>query len=81
MDDRLKEKIEVLDGSRRKTTRRAAVRIEDVEALLQVRTKLKAVKAAGANPTGAEFDALLDDVEAILLRLVAVADALQKRIL
>lgn len=79
---RWREKLEVLDGSRRKTTaRRAAVRIEDLQALLQVRSKLRAAKAAGATPTKAEFDALVDDMNDLHNIILALQEALQKRIL
>ncbi|EHK57745.1 hypothetical protein [Allomesorhizobium alhagi] len=82
IDQLLKEKIETLDGSRnRGAIRRAAVRIDDVSALLELQAKLKSAKAAGAAPTKAEFDALVDDVTAIFNRLTAIADALQARLL
>jgi hypothetical protein len=81
MDDRLREKVETLDGSRRKDAiRRAAVRIEDIEALLQIGQVLKSAKAAGAAPTAAEFDALVADVADIHRRLVAITQALQVRV-
>nr|WP_295467468.1 hypothetical protein [Mesorhizobium sp.] len=81
MDDRLREKVETLDGSRRKDAiRRAAVHIEDIEALLQINQTLKSTKAAGATPTAAEHDALVDDIAEIHRRLVAITQALQVRV-
>lgn len=75
------EKLEVLDGSRNsKARRRAAVRLEDLEGLLAL-PPLKATKAAGSTPTQAEFNALVEDVQAIHNRLKALHDALQARIL
>jgi len=81
-DDRLREKIEILDGSRpRQDPRRAAARIDDLAGILALPAKLKSAKAAGATPTKAEFDALVDDVTMIHNRLTALREALQKRIL
>lgn len=83
MDHLSREKLETLDGSRGTGAgqRKAAVRIEDISALLELPKKLKSAKAAGAAPTKAEYDALVDDVTALFNRLTAVAQALQKRIL
>lgn len=81
MNEQQREKLETLDGSRgRNALRRAAVRIEDIDALFGVAQKLKAQKAAGSTPTKAEFDALVDDVNALHKQLVAVASALQARL-
>lgn len=75
------EKVEVLDGSRSGgSRRRAAVRLEDLVALLQIPPRLQASKAAGATPTQAEFDALLADVQTLQTRLIAVAETLQARL-
>lgn len=82
MDAQQKERLEILDGSRsRSAIRKAAVRIEDLTGILELSAKLKSVKAAGAAPTAAEFDALVDDVAMLQLRLLAVAQALQARLL
>lgn len=82
MDQRDRERLELLDGSRRKdAVRLAAVRIRDIEAILQLPKTLKSAKAAGATPTAAEFDALVDDVAALHRVLVAITDAIQVRIL
>jgi hypothetical protein len=42
---------------------------------------MKATKAAGATPTKAEFDALVDDVALLFRQISAVANALQKKLL
>lgn len=78
--DILKQKIETLDGSRRGgNAGRAAVRIEDLDGLLALPDTLKSAKAAGTAPTATEFDALVDDVQAIHRRLRAVMSALRAR--
>jgi hypothetical protein len=77
--ERLRERLEVLDGSRAAERRRAAVRLEDLAALLTL-AAVKAVPAAGATPTKAEFDALLADVKTIAAALAAIATALQGRL-
>ena len=67
---------ELLDGSRGKDKSRAAVRLEDLAPLLQLLPALKSAHAAGSTPTKAEFDALVDDVAMIHLRLKAVVEVL-----
>lgn len=82
MDRRLVEQIETLAGTRRHDARgKAAVRLEDLGAVLQMPPRLKSARAAGAAPTKAEFDALVDDVHAIHRRLLALAEAIQARVL
>lgn len=82
MDPRLVEKLETLDGSRRRDAiGKAAVRLEDLQPLLELAPRLQSAKAAGATPTQAEFDALVDDVHALHRRLMAVVDVLQQRVL
>ena len=80
-DDRLREQVETLDGSRSRDRSRAAVRVQDLDGLLKIQQRLQAAKAAGAAPTKAEFDALLTDVEFIRARLYEVMQALQGRLL
>lgn len=76
----LKQKIELLDGSRRGgNPGRAAVRLDDLNGLLVLPEQLKSVKAAGSTPTQAEFDALVADVHEIHRRLVAILGALRAR--
>jgi hypothetical protein len=80
-EDGLREKLETLDGSRvRANKRQQAVRIDDLGSVLRMREKMSAVKAAGAAPTAAEFDALLADVEELWNRVREIHDALQKKL-
>jgi hypothetical protein len=81
MDRHAQERLDTLDGARGRDTSKAAVRVEDIAALLQIPAKLKSAKAAGAAPTKAEFDALVEDVHALYNRLKEVHDALQQRVL
>lgn len=79
-DATLRQTIEELDGSRRLGNRgRAAVRLDDLNGLLQLPETLKSAKAAGATPTQAEFDLLVEDVHALHRRLLAVYEALRGR--
>ena len=76
----LQQMLEVLDGTRRSGDRgRAAARLADLDGLLLLPETLKSDKAAGATPTAAEFDALVEDVATIHLRLRAVIAALRTR--
>lgn len=82
MDALLREKLETLDGSRRRNAiRRAAVRIEDVERLLDIADKPRSRKAAGDPPTKEEHDALVADVHDLHRMLAGIAAALQRRVL
>ncbi len=74
------EKLEVLDGSRRGDRGKAAVRIDDLRELLQIRNKLQTTQLAAA-PTMADFNSLLKDLEDISSHLNGVALAIQKRII
>ncbi len=74
------EKLEVLDGSRRGDRTKAAVRIEDLRELLQIRNKLQTTQLTAA-PTMADFNSLLKDLEDISSHLNGVALAIQKRII
>ncbi|GLQ09255.1 hypothetical protein GCM10007913_11870 [Devosia yakushimensis] len=78
--DQLVEKIETLDGARPRAKRKAAVRIEDIAALLAVEPQMQAKAAAGATPTKQEYDALLADTAKLQQRLLAVAEALRARL-
>lgn len=72
--------VEELDGSRRLGNKgRAAVRLADLDGLLQLPASIAAAKAAGAAPTKAEFDLLIDDVTILYTRLNAVIQALRGR--
>ncbi|YP_010115335.1 hypothetical protein PBC5_gp18 [Sinorhizobium phage PBC5] len=78
-NDRDAEKLEVLDGSRAgPNMRRAAVRIEDLQELLQL-GQIQATEVSSA-PTAAEFNKLLADVKELNKRLSVIATALQTRI-
>jgi hypothetical protein len=78
-EQRLIEKVEILDGSRSANTRRqAAVRIVDMEELLRIEP-LKA-KSLTAAPTAEQYNILLTDTQQIHKRLKAIADALATRI-
>lgn len=80
-DTRIREQVETLDGSRGRARERAAVRVEDLKALLQMPNRMQASKAAGAAPTKAEFDALVVEVEFLRARLYEVMQALQAKLL
>lgn len=70
--DRLLEKLETLDGSRRNDLKgRAAVRREDLVALLQLPT-MNAQQSTG-EVSAQNFEALLGDVVAIHKALEAIA--------
>lgn len=79
MTSRTIEKVEVLDGTRARQKRRAAVRIEDIEPILQLK-QMQAKKAAGAAPTKAEYDALLADLAMLHARLLEVSELLTQRL-
>jgi len=80
LEQRHVEALEELAGIRRGSTRRQAVRIDDLAPLLKIKTRLQAAKAAGATPTDDEFNALLGDVEYINNRLIEVMQLLQKHV-
>lgn len=71
----LREKVELLTGERAGGERRAAI-YPDVKGLLELRTftvdRLTASHAAGATPTKAEFDKLVDDVFALRTLIVKI---------
>jgi hypothetical protein len=76
------ETLEVLAGERGREMRgQQAVRVDDLRPLLDITAKLKAQKAAGATPTKAEFDALVDDVAKMASQLASVAQALGIKLL
>lgn len=83
-DDRhIREKVETLDGSRSSSPdlrQQQAVRVVDLSGLLALKTDLQSTKAAGAAPTAAEFDALVEDVHRLQARLIQVQEALSKKL-
>lgn len=80
-DKRNQETLETLAGERRGAARLAAVRIEDLAGLFELETRLQSSSAAGATPTAAEHDALVEDVQMLHRRLVAIMEALQTKVL
>ena len=77
----LRQRVDELDGSRQMAaTGRAAVLINDLSGLLALPETLKSAKAAGSTPTKAEFDALVEDVTTLHLRLRALVTALRGRL-
>lgn len=82
MDESLREKVELLDGSRRREAiRKAAVRIEDLQPLFDLANRPRSKKAADTVPTRAEHDALVADVHEIHRILRDLQRALQARVL
>lgn len=77
-DDRLKEKIEILDGSRPGPRDDAAVRMIDFKALRDELEQFQS-KELTAAPTKDDFNKLVRDVKSISQALNAVALALGKR--
>jgi len=78
-DQQAIEKLEVLDGSRNASRQQAAVRREDLVALLQIQP-LKSAKVS-STPTDAEFNALIDDVHGLHARVMEIVTRLQKQLL
>lgn len=79
--DRQSEILAELNGEARRAPQRAAVRIADLQGILELKPRLRAMKAAGATPTAAEFNALVRDVEDMHNRLLQVMEALRGRLL
>lgn len=71
------ELLEVLAGTRPGERKKAAVRIEDLSEILQLR-KMKSDSVTAA-PTADQHNALVADIREIFTRLDAIALALQKR--
>jgi hypothetical protein len=75
--DYLREKIEVLDGSRNATIKgRSAIRVEDMSAILEIESTLKSTKI-NAIPTAAEYNALHNDLMMLHRALRSLADSIQ----
>jgi hypothetical protein len=80
MDTLQREKLETLDGSRATDARdRAAVRIQDLAAVLEVSAAITAAPSLAA-PTKAEFDRLVADVQMLHSALFSISAALQARL-
>lgn len=79
VEQRLIEKVEILDGSRSANARKqAAVRIADMEELLRIEP-MKA-KSLISPPTAEQYNTLLADTQQVHKRLKAIADALAGRL-
>jgi hypothetical protein len=77
--DTLRQKLEVLDGSRQLARRgQAAVRLDDLNGLFQIPDKLQAAKASGS-VTVTDFNNLVEDVAMLHARLLAIVAALRAR--
>jgi hypothetical protein len=83
MDPSQREKLETLDGSRSAQTpvrRKQAVRVADLDPLLQINERLTAAKTTGTYPSAAEFNKLVDDVQALQRTLAATAEKLAQKL-
>lgn len=76
--DRHQQELETLAGIRRKDTSQAAVRVADLDGLLQIPDTLKSAKVTGS-VTVADFNKLVDDVTMLHTRLRAVIAAIRAR--
>lgn len=74
------EDLQTLVGSRARGRTQAAVRIDDIAALLEVPPTLSAKKAEDAEVSVAEFNAVVADLTRLHQVLLAVATALQARV-
>lgn len=73
------ERFGLMDGTRGTDRSKRAVRLADMVPLAEFPKTQRSKKAAGATPTKAEFDALVDDVQTVFRQLSAIADALRNR--
>ena len=76
------ETLEILAGERTPlgpARRRAALRIEDLEGILQLSERLQSATVSGT-PTAVEFNALVADVHSIHQRLLAISQAVTARL-
>lgn len=74
--ERLKEKVEVLNGDRPRAHDQVAVRRGDVAVLAPLSGSQQSTEAAAA-PTQAEFNALVADVRALFNALELLAQRVQ----
>ncbi len=75
------ERLETLDGRRPRAIREAAVRLQDLDGLMQTASRLQSTVSSGSTPTKAEFDALQKDVAELHRRILAVVEAIQARVI
>lgn len=79
--ERVKEKTEILDGSRsRKSAGRAAVRFEDLRALDKFPTRPPNSKHLSAPPTAADYNALAADVKKLYEVIGSLASILTTKL-
>ena len=77
--ERIREQVEILSGERRGVAKtRAAIRVDDLAALLTLVPKLRSTKIS-TTPTADEFNALVADLADIHGRLNALREVLQAR--
>jgi len=78
--EQLKEKVEILAGTRSPERTGAAVRIGDLDGLISMVTTMKSAKANGTTPTKAEYDALVSDLQVVFQAIIALQSALLERL-
>jgi hypothetical protein len=74
------EELGVLNGTRGSDPSQKAVRLAEMIALLEFPPAPGSRKAAGAAPTKAEHDALVEDVHLVFRQLAALSEALRVRL-
>lgn len=74
------EALEILDGSRAGKRGRAAVRIEDLQPILQLSTMTAKEISDGSAPTAAQYNAVVKDLAKVTSALAQVAAALQRKL-
>lgn len=80
-EQRIIEDVETLVGERsRRVKDQAAIRIVNLQPLLQMSEKLQSAPAVGATPTKAEYDALQADIKTVHDALVSIAGILKGRL-
>lgn len=76
-DNRMHEKLEVLDGSRPGSKENAAVRLKDLAQILSL-AEVKTQQVSSA-PTAADFNSLLGDLRALSNAVRSLAEDIRKR--
>lgn len=77
-DAKLRQDLELLAGTRRQGDRsKAAVRLADLDGLLEIPSELKSVKVGAV--TAADFNKLVDEVLTLHGKLMIVVKALRTR--
>lgn len=75
----INEHVEVLAGRRRKSIADAAVRIGDLDGIMQIGVRLQSSTVEGASVSVAEHNALVRDVHMLHRQLLAVMTSLRRR--